>query len=437
LLFLCVILLPVKCDGQESVSIQFHCSWKEYDSQVTSYKHLVLGGGMVAGYLAKEYVDNGGSSGDLAIVSADDVVPYERPPLSKGFLAGKDSEESVLISPPDFYEKHGIHIRRDTTITSLDPERKRLRTAAGEEFAFEKLVFATGAQVRTLDVPGASPRNVLYLRSFADSRRIRERAADAKRAVVVGGGFIAMEVTSVLAGRGIETAMLIRDDRMGKAIFTPEMSAFFAKYYAGRNVRVRTHTAVAAIENGSAARLNTSDTIPFDLLVAGIGVQPVTDLAARAGLKIDNGVLVNEFLETEHPDILAAGDVANYPDAIFDNKRRRTEHWDNAVSQGQHAARALLGRREPFLHVPYFFSDVFDLSYEFWGDTSGADGIAHRGDLDTSSFSVWWLRGGRLVAAFTMNRPDEERELAPEWIRSKRTVSAERLRDAHSLHEVD
>ena len=403
---------------------------------MTSYKHIILGGGMVAGYFAKEYVDNGGRSGDLAIVSADDALPYERPPLSKGYLAGKDSEESVLISPQDFYQTHGIDVRRNTPIVSLDAERKRLKTAAGEDLAFEKLVFATGSQVRRLDVPGASNENVFYLRSLADSRRIRERAAAAKRAVVVGGGFIAMEVTSVLAGRGIETTMLIREDRMGKAFFTPEMSAFFGKYYADRGVRVLTENSIATIERDSSARLKTGDAIDFDMLVAGVGAQPVMDLAGSAHLKADNGVLVNEFLETGHPDIFAAGDVANYPDAIFANKRRRVEHWDNAVSQGQHVARIILGRREPFIHVPYFFSDLFDLSYEFWGDTSGADHVVSRGDLHSSSFSVWWLNRDRLVAAFTMNRPDDEREHAPELIRSKRTISADRLRDAPSLAEV-
>jgi NADPH-dependent 2,4-dienoyl-CoA reductase/sulfur reductase-like enzyme len=404
---------------------------------MTSYKHIILGGGMVAGYLAKEYVDNGGRSGDLAIVSADEALPYERPPLSKSFLAGKDTEDSVLISPPGFYETHGIDVRRNTLIDSLDAGRKRLRTASGDELAFEQLVFATGAEVRTLDVPGASSQNVLYLRSLADSRHIRDRAATATRAIVIGGGFIAMEVTAVLASRGVQTTMLIRDDRMGKAFFTPQMSSFFAKYYTDRGVRMMTHSAVAAIESGATARLTTGNTIDFDLMVAGIGVQPVTDLAARAGLQIDNGVVVNEFLETSQPGILAAGDVANYPDALFGNKRRRVEHWDNAVSQGQHAARLLLGRREPFVHVPYFFSDLFDLSYELWGDPSEADRIVHRGDLQTSSFSVWWLAQDKLVAAFTMNRPDEERELAPEWIRSHRPVSAERLREAKSLHDLN
>lgn len=390
---------------------------------MTSYKHLVLGGGMVAGYLAKEYVENGGKSGDLAILSADGAAPYERPPLSKSFLAGKDTEQSVLISQPDFYDKNGIALRLNTNIASIDVQRKRLRTESGEEFAFEKLVFATGARVRKLDVAGAGAENVYYLRSLMDSKRIREHAEGAKKAVVLGGGFISMEVTSVLAGRGIETSMLIRDDRMWKAFFTPEMSAYFRKYYEDRGVRVMTETSIATIEPGSSARLSTGDLVPFDLLVAGIGVEPVTDLARTAGLKVENGVVVNEFLETENPDILAAGDVANYPDSIF-NKRRRVEHWDNAVSQGQHAARALLGRREPFVHVPYFFSDVFDLSYEFWGDPAGANHLIHRGDVQSNSFSVWWLSGDVLVAAFCMNRPDEERELAPELIQSKRPASA-------------
>ncbi len=403
---------------------------------MTRYKHIVLGGGMVAGYLAKEYVENGGKSGDLAIVSSDDAPPYERPPLSKSFLAGKDTELSVLVSPPEFYDKHGIDLRLGTKIIVIDPQRKRLQAESGEEFAFEKLVLATGAQVRTLDVAGTSPDNVLYLRSLNDSKRIRERAAGAKKAIVVGGGFIAMEVSSVLAGRGIETTMLIRDDRMWKAFFTPEMSAFFKKYYIDHGTRVLTQTAVATIGSASSARLTTGESTTFDLLVAGIGVVPVIDLAVRAGLKTDNGVVVNEFLETDHPDIMAAGDIANYPDAIFGNKRRRVEHWDNAVSQGQQVARTLLGRREAFVHVPYFFSDVFDLSYEFWGDPAEADRIVHRGDLQTTSFSVWWLSGNTVVAAFTMNRPDEERELAPELIRSKRNMIPERLREAASLHEL-
>jgi NADPH-dependent 2,4-dienoyl-CoA reductase/sulfur reductase-like enzyme len=391
---------------------------------------------MVAGYCAKEYVENGGKAGELAIVSADDALPYERPPLSKSFLAGKDSEEGVLIHGAGFYRDNGIHLQMNTRVASLDARGRRIRTSTGDEIGFEKLVLATGADVRTLDIPGAASEKVLYLRSLADSRRIRDRAAGARKAVVVGGGFIAMEVAAVLAGRGVETTMLVRDDRIWKAFFTPEMSAFFEKYYIERGVRLMKQAGLAAVERDSTARLTHGPALEFDLLVAGIGVQPVTALATQAGLTVDNGIAVNEFLETGDASILAAGDVANYPDAIFGDRRRRVEHWDNAVSQGQHVARTLLGRREPFVHVPYFFSDVFDLSYEFWGDPSQADRIVHRGDLHTSSFSVWWFSSDALVAAFAMNRPDEEREAAPELIRSKKRVSPARLRDAASVRDV-
>jgi NADPH-dependent 2,4-dienoyl-CoA reductase/sulfur reductase-like enzyme len=162
----------------------------------------------------------------------------------------------------------------------------------------------------------------------------------------------------------------------------------------------------------------------------------VVEPVANSGLRANDGVVVNEYLETSVDGIYAAGDVASYHDTLFD-KRRRVEHWDNAVSQGQHCARALLGERTAFVHVPYFFSDVFDLSYEFWGDPSGADQIVERGDLSTSSFSVWWLRHKQIIAAFTMNRPDEERDAAPKWIESKQQVSAERLKGASSIVDAE
>jgi NADPH-dependent 2,4-dienoyl-CoA reductase/sulfur reductase-like enzyme len=175
--------------------------------------------------------------------------------------------------------------------------------------------------------------------------------------------------------------------------------------------------------------LRDGQTIACELVVAGIGVQPAIEMLANSGLHIGDGVMVNEFLETSQPDMLAAGDVANYQDVLF-GKRRRVEHWDNAVSQGQYCGRLLMGERTPFKHVPYFFSDVFDLSYEYWGDSSDADQVIHRGDLSGNSFSVWWLRQKTVAAAFTMNRPDEERDVAPKWIESRQTVSARKLEDA-------
>ena len=395
-------------------------------------KFVILGGGMVAGYAAKQLVELGIAPGELAILSADTSVPYERPPLSKGFLAGRDSEESIRINPEDFYRQHGIELRLGCTVAAVDAELKDLSLASGGAFGFDNLIVATGARPRTLDIPGARLPGVHYLRSLDDSKAIRQAAANVKRAVVIGSGFIGMEVAAVLAQKGVEVAMVLREDRIWKQFFTPQMSSYFESYYTARGVRFVKNAVVKELRGGpavTAAVLDSGQTVACEMVAAGIGVVPVTEPLAASGIELENGVKVNEYLETNRPGVWAAGDVANYPDVLF-GKRRRVEHWDNAVSQGQHCARALMGERAPFRHVPYFFSDVFDLSYEFWGDPAGADETVHRGDVSSGSFSVWWLRRGILVAAFTMNRPDEERETAPKWIEAKQAVSAAKLNDA-------
>jgi NADPH-dependent 2,4-dienoyl-CoA reductase/sulfur reductase-like enzyme len=386
---------------------------------VITSTYVILGGGMVAGYAAKEMVERGLKPGQLTIVSADSALPYERPPLSKSFLSGKDTEESIRISPEEFYADHGIEVRLDTQVKGVDTMRRVLRLASGEDLGFEKLLIATGARPRTLEIP-----NVCYLRSLDDSKRIRERAANAKTATVIGGGFIGMEVAAVLAQKGIAARMVLREDRLGKRLFTPAMSRWFEDYYVARGVQL--------VKNAQPSDLRGRD---GDLVVAGIGVVPVTEPFGASGIEVEDGLLVNEYLETRVPGIYAAGDVANYQDMLF-GKRRRVEHWDNAVTQGRHAARALLGDSQPFIHVPYFFSDVFDLSYEFWGDLSGADEIVERGDPSAKNFSVWWLREGLLVAAFLMNRPDEERDAAPRWIESKQPIGAERLKASGSIRQA-
>ena len=397
-----------------------------------SWNFAILGGGMVAGYAAKQMVELGLKPGDLTILSADTAVPYERPPLSKGFLAGKDTEEGIRINAQEFYGTHGIELRLGCQVRGVDAGGQRLTLASGEEIGFNKLIVATGARPRTLDIPGASLAGVHYLRSLDDSKAIRARAAQARSAVVIGSGFIGMEVAAVLAQQGIETTMVLRDERIWRQFFSPEMSHFFESYYQARGVHFVKTATVRELRGGAAvdrAVLGDGRAISCEMVVAGIGVQPVTEPLAASGITLNNGVEVNEYLETGRPGIYAAGDVASYQDVLF-GKRRRVEHWDNAVSQGQHCARALMGDRAPFRHVPYFFSDVFDLSYEFWGDPSGADAIVHRGDVAGNSFSAWWLRQATVVAAFTMNRPDEEREAAPQWIEARQRVSAAKLKDA-------
>lgn len=382
-----------------------------------SFRYVILGGGMVAGYAAKEFVERGVKPGELAILSADSALPYERPPLSKGYLRGADSEESVFINPAAFYRDHGIEVRLETSVDRVNLEHHRL----ADRYEYEKLLIATGSRVRTLNVTGSDLDGIFYLRSLNDSRRIRERSTQAKRAVVIGGGFIGMEAASSLSQRGVEVTLLLGEDRIWQRLFTPEMSDYFRNYYEARGVKVRTGRQVAAFTGKTAVEAvetSAGERFEADMVVAGIGVTPQTELFANTGLSVENGIRVNEYLETNVAGVYAAGDVARYRDVLFDTERR-VEHWDNAVSQGAWAARVMTGTREPFLHVPYFFSDVFDLSYEFWGDSSIATSTTVRGDMASNSFSVWWLKDKRVVAAFLLARSEEEREFAQKAIRDK------------------
>jgi NADPH-dependent 2,4-dienoyl-CoA reductase/sulfur reductase-like enzyme len=245
---------------------------------------------------------------------------------------------------------------------------------------------------------------------MADSARLRDALNSAKNVVVLGSGFIGMEVASQSAQKGRATTMVFPEDRVWKNFFTPEMSRFFQKYYEERGVRFAPGAAVDGVETGRVS-LSNGTKLDADLVVAGIGVTPVTDIAQAAGVTVENGIRVDEFLKTNVDGIYAAGDAANYHDLVY-GKQRRVEHWDNAVNHGQYLARHLSGNAEPFKHIPYFFSDVFDLSYEFWGDTSGAERTEYKGDVNSSSFSTWWFKGDKVVAAFAMNRPDDEREKA-------------------------
>ena len=386
---------------------------------------------MVAGYAAKELAGRGLNSGELLIISADDTLPYERPPLSKGFLSGKESEAGILINNPEWYRQQGVDVRPQTVIETVDLQKKRLYATSGETFLFETLLIATGARARKLDCPGNDLQNVFYLRSLDDSRKIRASAESCKQAVVLGGGFIGMEVAAVLAQKNIETTLILREDRVWSRVFTVPMSEFFERYYIARGVQLLKRESIVRLEGKGQAKtavLSSGRTIPCDLVVAGVGATPVSELFTNGGLAVENGIVVNEYLETNQRGIFAAGDVANYFDIIF-HKRRRVEHWDNAVSQGQHWAALVRGDRKPFSHVPYFFSDVFDLSYELWGDSEGATQTFARGDLNSSSFSVWWLKQSRLVSAFAMNRPDEERQAAADWVKARQLVSPEGLAD--------
>jgi len=248
--------------------------------------------------------------------------------------------------------------------------------------------------------------------------------------VVISARFIGLAVSSGLRQRALHVQLVAGETGIFGPLRDREIAGLFESLYADKGIHVL-KSLVAGFEGGNgtveAVALQDGQRLQCDFVVAGIGVRPEAELLAKSGLEVSDGLVVDEYLQAGRPDIYGAGDVANYQDTLF-GKRRRVEHWDNAVTQGQYCARALLGDKAPFVHVPYFFSDVFDLSYEFWGDPSTADEIVERGDMTGSSFSVWWLSQERVVAAFTLNRPQDERDAAPRWIQSKQRVSAEKLR---------
>lgn len=389
-----------------------------------TFRYVILGGGMVAGYAAKELAGQGLAPGELCILSTDNAAPCERPPLSKKFLAGAKDEESVYINKPSFYGEHGIDLRLNTTVSKVDLAGMRLLTEAGDEIGFEKLLIATGTRVRTLDLPGADLDNIFYLRWLQDSRNIRNAYPSARRAVIVGGGYIGMEVAAVLKQKGLDVTMVFPGDHLQPRVFTPEMAEYFEDYYRRQGVRLLKGKKIIRFDGAtlvSSAVLDSGEPLPADIVVAGVGVEPVTEIFENTGIQVDDGIVVNEYLETGVPNVYAAGDVARFKDVVT-GKHRRLEHWDNAVNQGQYAAGALAGEHKPYDHLSYFFSDEFDLSWELWGDPKEADQVVYRGDIAAGKFSAWWLAKGRVVCAFVMNRPDEERDIAAQWVRTRRPM---------------
>jgi NADPH-dependent 2,4-dienoyl-CoA reductase/sulfur reductase-like enzyme len=392
---------------------------------MVKFPYLILGGGVAAGYAAREFVEQGVSPGQLGLLTADSALPYERPPLSKAFMAGEKDPDDILINPPDFYEHNGIELRLGTVAGRVDLDQKLVYTD-GETIGFNKLMIATGARVRRFDLPGSDLQGLYFLRRLDNARDIRTAAAGSEKAVVIGGSFIGMEVAASLRQRGLDVSMVFLEEHVWQQVFSEPISEFFEDYFTRRGIKLYPASPVEGFsgQDGrlTGVRLQAGQELPADFAVAGIGVLPNTEIFANTPLQLDDGIVVNRFLEANVPDVYAVGDVARFHDVVLD-KAQRFEHWDNAVAQGKLAARGMLGQREVYEHVPYFFSDVFDLSYEYWGDNRDADRVTYRGDLDTGSFSAWWLKNGHLAAAFVMDRPDEERQLAMDLILSGSPVS--------------
>ena len=362
---------------------------------------VILGGG-AAGNAAAEALRNEGYSGRITMLSADESVPYDRPNLSKDYLAGSAPEDWVPLRSPDFYKERGIDLKLRVQAVAIDVKKRQIVLADGNRCEYGTLLLATGADPVRLTIPGADRSHVHYLRSLADSRAIVAKAPAARRAVVIGASFIGLEVAASLRARNIEVHVVAPETRPMERIMGVEVGDLVRSLHEERGVLFHLGTTVSAVDERSVT-LKSGETIQADLVVVGIGVRPATSLAERAGLASDRGILVNEFLETSVAGIFAAGDIARWPDSLTGEKIR-VEHWVVAERQGQTAARNILGQRERFAAVPFFWSQHYDVTISYVGHAERWDVTEIDGDIASRDCMVAYYRGNQKQAVLTIQR---------------------------------
>jgi NADPH-dependent 2,4-dienoyl-CoA reductase/sulfur reductase-like enzyme/predicted acylesterase/phospholipase RssA len=386
---------------------------------------LLLGGGL-ASVTAAETLRAEGAEGSIAILSADAALPYQRPPLSKQYLTRDQPADRILIQPEQFYRDQRIALRLGTRAAAVEPANHVVVTDGGERISYRKLLIATGGRANTLAVPGADLAGIHCLRTQSDADAIRRDRANAKRALVVGGSFVGLEVAAALAGMGLAVTIVDRGHAIMRRFYAPALSDFFARYASDAGVEIVLGESIAAFEGKGRVRAAVGVSgrrWSCDMVVLGIGIRPETDFLASSGLGIDDGVVVDDRLRAGDPDIFAAGDVANFYDRVF-ARRRRIEHWDHAVKQGKLAARNMLGQNLFTEDVSYFFGDVFDLSFSMIGAPDEGEEYIERGTLAARSFGLFYLRNDMPRALFSLGRPPGETRAAEGLIRHRVNVSA-------------
>lgn len=369
---------------------------------------VVIVGAGAAGNAAAETLRREGYRGPVTMVGAEPTVPVDRPNLSKDYLAGSAPEEWVPLRGRDFYAAHGIELVLGARVAAVDPRARTVRLSDGTSRTYGALLLATGAEPVTLTVPGSDSPHVHYLRSLADSQAIIAGAKRSTRAVVVGASFIGMEVAASLRTRGLEVCVVAPDARPLERVLGPDLGDFVRALHEERGVRFRLGRTVRAIEDRQVL-LDDGTALPADLVVAGIGVRPRVALAEQAGLTVDRGVVVDEFLETSAAHVYAAGDIARWPDP-HTGTLLRIEHWVVAERQGQTSARNILGRREPFRAVPFFWSQHYDVSIAYVGHAEAWDRIDIAGSIPDRSCMVAFRNGTRIAAVATIFRDRESLE---------------------------
>lgn len=389
-----------------------------------STKYLLIGGGLASNRAAKQ-LRKADAEVSITLVGEESYVPYNRPPLSKEFLRGEKPKEAIFLDPEQYFRDHAIDLVLGVAVRQLDLADKRAVLANGEAIAFEKALIATGGRPVRLKIPGDDLPGVHYLRTLDNSAAIHAEAGSGKRAVCIGAGFIGMEVAASLTQQGVQVTVIEAQPHIWARFADATLAGFFQEYCAERGITFYTNEMVAEIRGNdrpSSVVTRSGTEITCDFVCIGVGIVPNVELARQANLTVDNGIVVNEYLQTSHQDVYAGGDIANYPDPIF-GKRRRVEHWGHAEYCGILAGQNMAGANKKYDLLTYVWSDIFDLHLQFAGDETEYDEVLVRGRFEDKSFMVLFLKHKVLTAYFAVNTGAKDFLALQRLIRGKRDVS--------------
>jgi len=391
------------------------------------YSYIIIGGGL-AGAAAAEGIRQHDAAGSILLLSAEHEAPYDRPPLSKKLWTSGKRVEEIFLHPDSFYTEHGVELKLATNVTDLDASTHIVRDSTGSSFRYNKLLLATGGTPRRLTIPGGDLAGLSYYRTLKDYQQLRAAAAPGKSAVVIGGGFIGSEMAASLSMNQLAVTMIFPGECLVGRVFPERLGRALTDYYRSKGIVVASQDVPVSIEqssNGYIVRTRAGQQFRADLVVIGLGITPNISLAKAAGLKIGDGIIVDDFLRTSHRDVYAAGDVAFFPEQVLGP--RRIEHWDNAISQGKHAGRNMAGANEPFTDLPFFFSDLFEFGYEAVGDVnSRLETFADWQEVNKTGV-IYYLDSGRVRGAMMCN-VWEKVDAARELIRKAEPVRSDELR---------
>jgi NADPH-dependent 2,4-dienoyl-CoA reductase/sulfur reductase-like enzyme/nitrite reductase/ring-hydroxylating ferredoxin subunit len=387
-------------------------------------RNIVIVGGGAAGLACANELRRRGYSGTVVMLSADSDPPCDRPNLSKDYLAGTAPEQWLPLRADDWYADNAIDLRLSTEVTRIDPRARTVHCASGDNIAYDRLLIATGSEPNRLMTPGFDGDKVFTLRSIADARAIAAHANEGARAVIIGSSFIAMEAAAALRTRGVEVDVVSVEHVPFDRVFGMALGEYITKIHQRNGIRFHLGT-VASGYDGQTVTLASGEQIPTDFVIVGIGVQPRTALARSAGAEVDNGVIVDAFLESSVPGIYAAGDIAAYPHPAT-GQRVRIEHWVLAERQGQVAAANMLGANQAFDSAPFFWTEQFGTAVRYVGHAPGWDQVIVDGDVDSGSFTIRYFRDGAHCASASVGRDRDNLEDELE-LEKRASASAERV----------